>query len=101
MRQKELNDIASSELGVGKEQAARTLETVFNALAKALKDGDGKVPLAGLGTFHVKETKARKGRHPTSGAEIDIPSRRKVTFKASGELMVALNGSPDDDDSEG
>lgn len=91
MKQKELIDLAATTLNASKEHAARTLEGVFETLAKALKDGDGKVPVAGVGTFHVKTTKARTGRNPTTGAPIEIPAKKKVTFKASAELVAALN----------
>lgn len=91
MKQKELIDLAATTLGSSKEHASKTLEGVFETLAKALKDGDGKVPVAGVGVFHVKTTKARTGRNPTTGQPIEIPAKKKVTFKASSELVAALN----------
>jgi DNA-binding protein HU-beta len=100
MRQKELIDLAMQTMGLNRDQASKALEGALHTLARAIKEGDGKVPLAGIGTFNVKETKARKGRNPRTGEEIDIPSRKKVSFKASGELMVALNGDASDDEEE-
>lgn len=100
MRQKDLIDLTASHLSISKEQASKHLESIFGSLAKALREGDGKVPVAGVGTFHIKETKARTGRNPSTGAPIEIPARKKVTFKASSELMTALNGSPDDEEEE-
>ncbi len=97
MRQKEIVDLAMQTMGVTRDQAIKALDGVFNTLARAIKEGDGKVPVEGVGTFRLKVTKARKAQ---TGAEIDIPSRKKVTFKASTEMMTALNGSPDDDEDE-
>lgn len=91
MKQKELIDLAATSLNTTKDQAARTLDGVFETLAKALREGDGKVPVAGVGTFHVKTTKARTGRNPTTGQPIEIPAKKKVTFKAATDLVAALN----------
>ncbi len=100
MRQKELVDLAMQTMGVSREQATKALEGVLTTLARAIKEGDGKVPLDGIGTFRLKVTKARKAINPQTRAEIEVPSRKKVTFKASTEMMTALNGSPDDDEDE-
>lgn len=93
MKQKDLIDLAAATMNVTKEQAARSLDGVFSTLQKALETGDGKVPVAGVGTFHVKTTKARTGRNPATGQPLEIPAKKKVTFKASGELDGALNPS--------
>lgn len=93
MKQKELIDLAAATMGVSKDQAQKALEGAFATLAKAIATGDGKVPVAGVGTFHVKQTKARKGRNPQSGAEIDIPSKKKLVFKPSGDIDGSLNPS--------
>ena len=45
----------------------------------ALKKGY-KLVLPGLGKLQVRTTKARIGRNPMTGAEIKIPSRKKVRF---------------------
>ncbi len=100
MRQKELVELAMKTMNVSRDQAVRALEGVFATLAKAIAEGDGKVPVEGVGTFRIKITKARKLMNPITRQEMDIPSKKKVGFKASAELMVALNGSPEDDDDE-
>lgn len=93
MKQKDLIDLAAATMNTTKDQAAKNLEGIFSTLAKAIETGDGKVPVAGVGTFHVKTTKARTGRNPSTGAPIEIAAKKKVTFKASGELDGALNGT--------
>ena len=100
MRQKELIDLAAQTMNLPKDQASKALDGVFATLARALKEGDGKVPVSGVGIFHVKQTKARVGRNPTTGAPLQIPARKKVAFKASTELQGALNGSADEDEAD-
>ena len=100
MRQKELVELAMQTMNVSRDQAVKALDGVFSTLARALKEGDGKVPVEGVGTFRIKTTKARRLKNPLTGVEMDIPERKKVAFKASTEMAVALNGAPDDDEDE-
>lgn len=100
MRQKELVELAMQTMHVTRDQAEKALDGVFATLKRAIVEGDGKVPVEGVGTFRLKTTKARKLKNPFNGQEMDIPARKKVAFKASADMMVALNGSPDDDEDE-
>ena len=45
MRQKELVELAMQTMNVSRDQAAKALDGVFSTLARALKEGDGKVPV--------------------------------------------------------
>ena len=45
-----------------------------------------RVNLFGLGTFEVRDTKAKVGRNPKTGESIQIPAGRKVVFKAAKGL---------------
>jgi DNA-binding protein HU-beta len=42
--------------------------------------------MVGFGTFSVSERKARKGRNPRTGQEIDIPGGNAPKFKAGKGL---------------
>lgn len=57
------------------------LESVESTLVK-----DGKLTLTGFGTFVVENRKARKGRNPQTGEEIDIPASKVVKFRP-GKLL--------------
>ena len=59
-------------------------------LTKALKKGD-KITLIGFGTFGVSRREARTGRNPQTGAEVKIPARNAVTFKAGTQLKNEVN----------
>lgn len=100
MRQKEIVDLAMQTMNLPRDQAVKALDGVFATLARAIKEGDGKVPVEGVGTFRIKTTKARRVKNPFNGQEMDIPARKKVAFKASTDMMVSLNGSPDDDEDD-
>ena len=56
----------------------------------ALKKGY-KVPLPGIGKIQVRQSKARTGRNPQTGAEITIPASKNPVFKAGKGLKDAVN----------
>ena len=74
----------------GMSNCSRVVDAVLNAMSDALSLGD-KVSLQGFGSFQVKDTKPRRGVNPATGEAIQIPAKRKVTFKPSPALKETLN----------
>jgi len=70
-----------------KGEASRAVETTFDTIRDALKNGD-KVVISNFGTFRVKSRQARVGRNPKTGATVDVPPRKGVRFKASKNLLT-------------
>ena len=84
-----INEIATGS-GLSKADSRRALDSFVEATEKALKGGD-RVALVGFGSFSVSERKARKGRNPQTGAEITIPAKKVVKFKAGSDLSSKVN----------
>ena len=63
----------------------KIIDTLFNSVTKALKDGD-RVELRGFGTFTTKLRNARIGRNPKTGEPVAIPQKKITSFKM-GKLM--------------
>ncbi|MBI4634561.1 MAG: integration host factor subunit alpha [Deltaproteobacteria bacterium] len=78
------------KLGFPKKNSAEIVESVFDIIKDSLARGE-KIKISGFGNFLVKEKKSRRGRNPQTGAEIEISSRRVLTFKSSQVLRKALN----------
>ena len=72
--------------GITKTKAEVAVETVFDAMKKALEQGD-RIELRGLGVFNVKPRKTGIGRNPRTGAEVNIPPGKAVRFKPGKELQ--------------
>jgi DNA-binding protein HU-beta len=70
-------------------QAQAAFETLFGTIADALKQGEA-VRISGFGTFSVVERKARKGRNPQTGKDIQIPARRGLKFTVGKALKDSL-----------
>lgn len=79
------------KIGISKSDAARLVESVFDIIKDTLAGGED-VKISGFGKLSIREKKARRGRNPQSGQEIEISARRVLTFKSSQVLKKALNG---------
>lgn len=73
-------------------EAKAAVNKVFDAMGKALRDGD-KVVVQGFGSFHVVMRKSKPARNPRTGASVQIPPRRRVKFKMGKELASGVLGS--------
>ncbi|MCL0037427.1 HU family DNA-binding protein [Thermodesulfovibrionales bacterium] len=89
MTKVELIDKISFETGFAKSDAASVLDATLAVVKDALTDGQ-KVTLVGFGTFSVFERKARKGRNPRTGEEIEIPAAKVPKFTAGKTLKEAV-----------
>jgi len=72
-----------------KKEAQAAVDCLFSTITKALKKND-TVALIGFGTFKVAQRKARKGRHPQTGAEIKIKAKKVAKFVAGKALKDAV-----------
>ena len=73
--------------GITKTKAEMAVETVFEAMKKALEQGD-RIELRGFGVFNVKPRKTGVGRNPRTGEEVAIPPGKAVRFKPGKELQA-------------
>jgi integration host factor subunit alpha len=76
--------------GFSKKESAEIVETVFELMKQTLEQGD-KIKIAGFGNFVVKQKATRRGRNPQTGEEIEITSRKILTFKPSQVLKNTIN----------
>ena len=90
MNKAELIDEIAAGSGLTKADSRRALDAFIESTEKSLKKGD-RVALVGFGSFSVSERQERKGRNPQTGAEITIPAKKVVKFKAGSELSDKVN----------
>lgn len=89
MNKTRLIEAVASEAGLSKKDADAAVAAVFNAITKALEDGE-KVQMIGFGTFEVRQRAARKARNPQTGEEIEIKASKVPAFKAGKALKDAV-----------
>ena len=72
-----------------KKQSLEMMEEFVGMITKHLKKGD-RVKIAGLGILVVRNRAARMGRNPMTGEPIQIKASKKVAFRATKELKMAI-----------
>ncbi|MEZ5784537.1 MAG: HU family DNA-binding protein [Rhizobiaceae bacterium] len=87
----EIADKIATDNNLTKPQAKTIVDSVFKQIADAAASG-AETSLPGFGKFKVKETPARDGRNPSTGATIKIAASKKLTFTPAKAIKDALNG---------
>ena len=90
MNKTELITAVAELSDLSKADATSATEAVFDAITKALKDGD-TIQMIGFGSFSVSDRAAREGRNPSTGKIIQIAASKQAKFKAGKALKEAVN----------
>lgn len=88
------NDIAdriAEANGLTKADARKAVDGVFAAIVDAAAKGE-EVSINGFGKFKVKESAAREGRNPATGAAMTISASKKLGFAAAKAVKDRMNG---------
>jgi DNA-binding protein HU-beta len=91
MNNNDLADAIAASNDLSKAEARKLVDGVIGAIADAAAKGD-EVSLSGFGKFKVKDSPARQGRNPSTGATIEIAASRKLTFAPAKGIKDRLNG---------
>lgn len=90
MNKNDLIGAVADASGLSKSQASSAVESVFDTILAALKNGD-EVRLVGFGTFSVARRKASTGRNPRTGEPMKIKASNQPKFKAGKGLKDSVN----------
>jgi len=86
---------ALARLGLHEPQAADVVRWLWDEIAAVLTRGE-KVMISGFGTFRVTARHARRAHNPKTGAPVQVPAKRVVSFTVSRELKKTLNAAGGD-----
>jgi DNA-binding protein HU-beta len=86
---KDFADALAKQHHLTKKQGREMLEDLIGLITKHLKKGE-RVKIAGLGILVVRNRAARMGRNPMTGEPIQIKASKKVAFRATKELKMAI-----------
>ena len=85
MTKAELIEKLAKDNDISKALAEKVLNSVTDNISRCLKKND-KITLTGFGTFSVSKRKARTGRNPQTGQEIQIKATKVPRFKPGKSL---------------
>ncbi len=89
MTKAELITTLVNRVGLTQRQAAELIAVVVNGLVEAISRAE-RVELRGFGSFRTRRRKARAGRDPRTGAQVQVPAKVVPHFKPSKRLREAL-----------
>jgi len=78
--------------GISNRQANDNLDALVELIAKTVKK-DKVLKIPDLGTFRLRQLKARTGRNPQTGEALKIPARKKVGFSAAKVFKEFILGA--------
>lgn len=88
------NDLAekiTANADLSKAEARKLVDAVLNAIVEAAANGE-EVSLNGFGKFKIKQSAAREGRNPATGAPMQIAASKKLAFTPAKVVKDRLNG---------
>ncbi len=83
-----INKIAK-DARISKTASSKALDSLVDGITRSLKKGD-RVALVGFGTFTVSRRKARVGRNPQTGEQIEIKARKVARFRPGKDLSSTI-----------
>jgi len=86
---KHLAATLAEEHELSKKAGEALLNDLVGLITKHLKKGE-RIRMSGLGILQVRKRAARMGRNPATGEAIKIKASKKVAFRASKELKLAV-----------
>ena len=92
MTKADIIDNIYEKVGLPKADIANIVESVFDIMKETVQR-EGKIVISGFGVFATRNKRARRGRNPKTGSNLQIGPRRIVTFKPSPVLRASVNGT--------
>ena len=79
----------AAKTGLAKKQVAQVMDEL---VALAYKEAKNSFTIPGLGKLVLVNRKARLGRNPATGAQIQIPAKRVVKFRIAKAAKDSILG---------
>jgi DNA-binding protein HU-beta len=86
---KDLAQKMVEKFNMTKKEAVEVLNWLAQEITQNLKQG-AQVKIVGLGTFKVRERKARTAINPKTGERIELPAKKVPRFTPTKDLKEAV-----------
>jgi integration host factor subunit beta len=91
MTKSDLITALSKKENLTEKEATKVINLVFDGFTDTLKNG-GRIEIRGLGSFHVRNYDAYRGRNPKTGKVVQVKPKKLPFFKVGRELKKRVNG---------
>lgn len=85
MNRVDLINALKDKTGINRRRVENIIDTFFGTITKTLSKGE-RVEIRGFGSFTAKKYKPYTGRHPKTGKQIKVRSKKLPFFKVGKEL---------------
>ncbi len=92
MTKSELSSYIAEKTGVTKRTATAMLDELATIVCSEARDSK-QFTIPGIGKLVLDNRKARMGRNPATGEEIEIPAKTVVKFRVAKACKDAILGS--------
>ena len=89
VKREQIAEKLADKFNISKKQAVEMLNMFVEIATHSLKGGN-QVKLPGLGTFKVRDRKARTAINPRTGEKVNVPATRVARFTPAKELKMAV-----------
>jgi DNA-binding protein HU-beta len=93
MNRNDLVNAVSHSTGLNTKDADDAIVKTLHEILVSLSKHEG-VALMGFGSFHVRKKRARLGRNPRTGENIEIPAKYGISFRPGKLMKDMANASP-------
>jgi integration host factor subunit alpha len=76
--------------GLSRREAQELVDLILRVIRDRLAAGE-RVEITGFGSFEVRQSPPRAGRHPVTGRPFRVAGRRSLVFRPSRTLRDELN----------
>jgi len=90
MNKEDLIKEISKKTRLSQKLTAEVINLTLESIQKSVAKGK-KVVFVGFGSFELRQRKARTGRNPQNGKEIQIPSKKVPVFSAGKKFKEMAN----------
>ncbi len=90
MKKKDFVAKVAQANGLSNAKTAEVIDSFIDEVIEALANGE-KIMLSGFGTLEVKNRAGRIGRDIKTGAQIQLPATKIVSFRQSSKLREKIN----------
>ena len=91
MKKSELLNAIATKLDMKRKDVERVTDEFINTGCGGLRK-EGKVNVAGLGIWSVKDRKARTARNPKTGETVHVAAKKVVKFRVSKDMKTSVLG---------
>lgn len=94
MHKTDIVALVAAQTDMSRDKADAAVSAMIEHITNALSRTE-TVALTGFGSFSKSQRAARQGRHPKTGASIEIAASNSVLFKPGKALKDAVNQPSD------